>query len=481
MKKIFLIIQREYLTRVKKRSFIVMTILGPLLMAATFVVPIYMATRSEDSKNVAVLDETIPGTKGIFYKKFKDSDNIHFHYYVIEDQMGNKPAAEKYDGDYIVKNLEDAKAKFTKNGDDALLYIPPVEVTLPANAILYSENNVNISIISYVRNVMNKQLEEQKLQAKLKEYQTDKNQPIPVDDIMRSVKTSVDISTMRIGKDGKESKSYTELNMVMGMFAGIMIYFFIFMFGSQVMRGVIEEKTSRIVEVIISSVKPFQLMMGKIIGVGLVGLTQFMLWIVLTFGIVTVVTTAMTTKSLKDSTTEKIIQQQKAINPVNAELLQTQVQTTSGGIDEVMEAINSINFPKMIGSFIFFFLMGYLIYAALFAAIGGAVDSEADTQQFMLPITIPLILSIVIAQFIIRDPDGPVSFWFSIIPLTSPVTMMIRMPFDPPLYQIALSMILLVLGFLGATWLAGKIYRTGILMYGKKINYKELWKWIRYK
>ena len=456
MKKIFLIIQREYLTRVRKRSFLVMTILGPLLMAATIVVPIYLATRTEESKKIAVLDES-----GIFFEKFKDSDNMHFH--------------------YLVSDIGSAKSGFKKSGDDALLYIPKPDVNLPSNAILYSENSVNISVISYVRGVMAKQLEELKLQARLKEYQTDKNQPIPVDDIMRSVKTSIDINTLKIGQDGKESKSYTELNMVLGLFTGMLIYFFIFMFGAQVMRGVIEEKTSRIVEVIISSVKPFQLMMGKIVGVGLVGLTQFLLWVVLTFGIVTVVTSVITTTGTGKSPMTQITQQQKAISPASAGILQKQAEPGPGGAAEVMEAINSVNFPVMIGSFIFFFLFGYLMYAALFAAIGGAVDSEADTQQFMLPITIPLILSIVMAQFIIRDPDGPVSFWFSIIPLTSPVTMMIRIPFGVPYYQIALSMVLLVLGFLGTTWLAGKIYRTGILMYGKKVNYKELWKWIRYK
>ena len=455
MKKIFLIIQREYLTRVRKRSFIIMTILGPLLMAATIVVPVYLATRTNETKSVAVLDDS-----GIFYQKFKDSDDIKFHY--LESDIGS------------------AKANFIKSGDHALLYIPKTEMALPANAILYSEKSVSINVTSYIRNVMTKQIEDMKLQARLSELQTDKKNPVSVEDILRSIKTSVDINTMKIGENGQESKSYTEINMVLGMFAGILIYFFIFMFGSQVMRGVIEEKTSRIVEVIISSVKPFQLMMGKIIGVGLVGLTQFLLWVVLTFGIVTVVTTIMTTKDVKKSTTAQIIQQQKAINPAASKALSDQMGSSSEEMGGVMEAINSVNFPVMIGAFLFFFLVGYLMYAALFAAIGGAVDSEADTQQFMLPITIPLILSIIMAQYIIRDPDGPISFWFSIFPLTSPVVMMIRIPFGVPYLQVILSMVLLLLGFLGTTWLAGKIYRTGILMYGKKVSYKELWKWIRY-
>jgi len=455
MNKILLIIRREYLTRVKKRSFIVMTILGPLLMAATIIVPVYLATRTDEVKTVAVLDET-----GIFYQKFKDSDNIKFH--------------------YIVSDIATAKANFSKTDDHALLYIPKTEVTLPTNAILYSEKSVNIDVKSYIKNVMTKQIEDMKLQARLTELQTDKKEPVSVDDILRSIKTSVDINTMKIGAGGEESKSYTELNMVLGMFSGILIYFFIFMFGALVMRGVIEEKTSRIVEVIISSVRPFQLMMGKIIGVGMVGLTQFLLWVVLTFAIVTVVTSTMSSGNITHSATEQIMKQKENMPPAVSQAM-TRDDSSGGGMNEVMEAINSVNFPVMIGSFIFFFLFGYLLYAALFAAIGGAVDSEADTQQFMFPITIPLILSIVMAQYIIRDPDGPVSFWFSIFPLTSPVIMMIRIPFGVPYGEVVLSMVLLLLGFLGTTWFAAKVYRTGILMYGKKVSYREIWKWIKYK
>ncbi len=456
MKKIFLIIRREYLTRVRKRSFIVMTILGPLLMAATIVVPVYLATSNNETKTVSVLDET-----GIFYEKFKDSDNIKFH--------------------YLVSDLASAKAGFSKSNDHALLYIPKADVTLPTNAILYSEKSVNIDVTSYIRNVMSKEVEELKLQARLKDLQTDKKEPVSVDDILRSIKTSIDINTMKIGEDGKESKSYTEINMVLGLFSGILIYFFIFMFGSQVMRGVIEEKTSRIVEVIISSVKPFQLMMGKVIGVGLVGLTQFLLWVILTFVIVTGVTSTMTTSgSSKKSVTEQMMGQKQGIIPAESQAISSK-NGSNEGLGEVMEAINSVNFPVMISAFIFFFLVGYLLYAAMFAAIGGAVDSEADTQQFMLPITIPLIMSIIMAQYIIRDPDGPVAFWLSIFPLTSPVVMMIRIPFGVPYLQVILSMVLLLLGFLGTTWVAAKIYRTGILMYGKKVSYRELWKWIRYK
>ena len=278
MKKILLIIRREYLTRVKKRSFVVMTILGPLLMAALVIVPIYIATLSNETKTVGVLDET-----GLFFEKFKDSENIRFH--------------------YLVSDINSAKQNFSKSGDYALLYIPKTEIALPTNAILYSDRQVNINIHSYIRNVMTKQVEELKLEAKLKDLPLPEDRKITPDDILRSIKASVDITTIKIGGNGKEEKSYPEVTFVLGIFSSILIYFFIFMFGAQVMRGVIEEKTSRIVEVIVSSVKPFELMMGKIVGVALVGLTQFLLWVILTFGIVTVVTSAFTTKPSSKSPT----------------------------------------------------------------------------------------------------------------------------------------------------------------------------------
>ncbi len=458
MHKIILIIKREYLTRVRKKSFLVMTILGPLLMAAIVIVPIFMATRGNEMKTVEVIDQT-----GIFFEKFKDTDNIKFH--------------------YLVSDIASAKSGFRKTGDYALLFIPKTEVSIPTNAILYADGSVSINIQSYIRNVMTKQVEDMKLEAKLKDLQTDKKNPLNVEDILRSVKTTIDVNTIKITDEGKEEKSYTEINMVLGLFAGIMIYFFIFMFGSQVMRGVIEEKSNRIIEVIISSVKPFQLMMGKIVGVGMVGLTQFLLWVVLTFAIVTVVTSTFTGKVAGRQTAEQsIVQNAAKYNPDNLPLPDavSGKKVQDEGVNKVFEALNSVNFPVMIGAFVFFFIFGYLMYGSLFAAIGGAVDSESDTQQFMLPITVPLILSMVMSQFFIQDPTGQVAFWFSVFPLTSPVAMMIRIPFGVPYWQVALSMSLLILTFLGTTWMAAKIYRTGILMYGKKVNYKELWKWLRY-
>lgn len=242
-----------------------------------------------------------------------------------------------------------------------------------------------------------------------------------------------------------------------------------------------EEKTSRIVEVILSSVKPFELMMGKIIGVALVGLTQFLLWLVLTVSLYTIANVTLL-KSFNENISKTMQQKEEAVK-ASADLDYVTLQKTKqpNKIFELYEGLQSINFKQLTLLFIFYFLGGYLLYSALFAAIGAAVDNEADTQQFMLPITIPLVFSFVIAQVIIQDPESSLSFWFSIIPLTSPIIMMVRLPFGVPMWEVALSMSLLIIGFIVTTWIAARIYRTGILMYGKKITYKELWKWLFYK
>jgi ABC-2 type transport system permease protein len=280
----------------------------------------------------------------------------------------------------------------------------------------------------------------------------------------------INLVNIKVEADGIEKKSNTEVEVGLSIFAGIMIYFFIFMFGAQVLKGVIEEKSNRIVEVIISSVKPFQLMMGKIVGIALVGLTQFMLWILLTLIIVGVAQVMFISGS--SSALEMIGSQQEALG-----------QMTSGGSQMnpmvmVSETLGSINFTVMVLSFIFYFLAGYLMYASLFAAIGGAVDNDADTQQFMLPVSIPLIFAVAMSGVIVNQPDSSLAFWMSIIPFTSPITMMMRIPFGVPEWQILLSMGLLVAGFIISTWIAGKIYKTGILMYGKKITYGVVWKWL---
>ncbi len=446
MRKIILILQREYLSRVKKKSFIIMTIIGPLLMASMMIVPIYMAQMTDETKKIEVLDET-----GIFFTQFNSNENIKFEFSNV--------------------SLVEAKAKFFDSNYDAILYIPKEIVMSPNAAKLFGEKRISLNIKILLQNIIKKEIESLKLESS----GVDKN-------ILTSVKSDVEISTFVLKKGGAEEKSNSEVSTALGLFGGVLIYFFIFMFGSQVMRGVIEEKISRIVEVIVSSVRPFQLMMGKIIGVALVGLTQFTLWVVLTFTIISFVKIAHPEffKSTSPMQLYKGSNKMLTIDEIKA-MGENEKTIKQENINQVGDAIRSIDFVVMIGSFIFYFLGGYLLYAALFAAIGAAVDNEADTQQFMLPVTIPLLFCIIMIQYVINNPHGPLAFWLSMFPLTSPVIMMIRIPFGVPYYEVWLSMVLLIAGFIGTTWLAAKIYRTGILMYGKKADYRELWKWLTYK
>ncbi|MFT7160536.1 MAG: ABC-2 type transport system permease protein, partial [Bacteroidia bacterium] len=284
------------------------------------------------------------------------------------------------------------------------------------------------------------------------------------------LKAKVDVSTFNLSQKGKENESSSEASSAIGYISSFMIYFFIFFYGAQIMRGVVEEKTSKVIEVIISSVRPFQLMMGKIIGVGAVGLTQFILWVALSTGIITVATSVIL-KDANKETIETIVQDQPIKSPI---------QNTDTG-NQIFDALKRVNFPLVIGCFAFYFIGGYLLYGALFAAVGSAVDSDADTQQFMLPITIPLIFSMVIIGAVLKDPHGSLAIWTSMIPFTAPVVMMMRIPFDVPAWQIALSMLSVVVGFLFTTWFAGRIYRIGIFMHGTKVNYKILAKWFMMK
>ena len=445
MNKIKLIISREYLTRVKKKSFILMTLLGPILFAALFIGPAWIASLEDtDVKNIAVIDSS-----GIFIDKIPETDYIKFEY--LEN-----------------KTLNDVKKNFSESDYYGVLQILPSITYEPGAALLYSKKKSSFSVKSHIASSMERELKNKKLRAQGLDEK-----------ILKSIESDVSIRTIQWTDDGEAKESSTEIAMAVGYAGGFMIYIFIFMFGAQVMRGVIEEKSSRIVEIIVSSAKPFQLMMGKIVGIALVGLTQFLLWIILTFVIVGGVKTAffpdLGTKNAQEVVVQDMFEEQDMDQIEN---MQPQNMDQFSGI---FNSIKSINFGVIISSFIFFFLGGYLLYGSLFAAVGSAVDNEADTQQFMFPITIPLILGIFVMINAINTPDSPIAFWFSMIPFTSPIVMMVRIPFGVPYWELALSMVLLVLTFLATTWMAGRIYRTGILMYGKKVNYKELWKWIRYK
>ena len=294
---------------------------------------------------------------------------------------------------------------------------------------------------------------------------------IPVQ-LLDSMRSNISIQALKIEEDGKSSDSSTELYTVLGMVLAGAIYFFIFLYGVQVMRGVIEEKTNRIVEVIVSSVKPFQLMMGKVLGLAAVGLTQIIIWVALSGILITVVSVSIGAEQIPN--VEQLEQMKQAGE-----------QMPVSDLTNMLAAIKALNLPLIALSFIFYFAGGYLVYSALFAAVGSAVDSETDTQQFMLPITMPLVLAFVLSTSVVmKDPNGPIAFWLSIFPLTSPIVMMVRLPFlsiPEQAWELGLSMVLLIAFFVGTIWLASRIYRVGILMYGKKATYKELFKWIFYK
>ena len=420
MRKIWLIIKREYLVRVRKKAFIVMTIVGPLLMAALMIVPTYLANETQELRTIAIEEDGFEFTNQIKYTDF-----LHFSKIPTEEAT-------------LLKN------DFSESNYYALLYIEGDYFTL------YSNQQISLTVSKTIENQLEQIIEHQKLKA------------AGIDlTILSEAQSTVNITTKIITEDGSTTNSKAEASMGIGFICGILIYIFIFMYGTMVMRGVIEEKTSRIVEVIISSVKPFQLMMGKILGVALVGLTQFALWILLTIAIASVAELMFMDSSSMTS----------ELNSTQQSILLSELSNLTGGI----------NLMQIFVSFIFYFLAGYLMYSSLFAAVGSAVDAEADTQQFVLPITIPLILAFILIQPIMENPDGPLAFWMSIIPFTSPVIMMVRLPFGVANWELALSMCVLILSFVLTTYLAGKIYRTGILMYGKKTSYKELWKWLSYK
>ena len=439
MGKIGLIIWREYITRVRKPSFLIMTFLGPLLIAGAVTLMVYFSLKESSEQLVLVVDKP-----QLLTDKLKDGKDIHF-FYTQEEPSDSAFKAGPY-----------------------TLMVDVNEEVLTTNTVQFFYKELpGIITQRYVQAEIEKVLEKEKLRV---------NAVDP--EVYASIKTSLKLQLFDIDKLGEESKDQ-ELAIV-GFFLGYIMFFFVFLYAVQVMRGVMEEKTNRIVEVLISSVKPFQLMMGKIVGIALVGFTQFLLWIVLTGVLATIGSTVMVAGkySGEDLAGQQMTVQMQEELGVDADEMPK--------IDEsaVLGILDQINIPLVLALFGFYFLGGYLLYSSLFAAVGSAVDSEAETQQFMMPVTIPIIIAIFIAQTAMQNPSSPVVFWGSIIPFTSPVVMMVRVAmgtaFEQP-WELALSMGLLILGFLGTTWLAGRIYRTGILMYGKKVSWKELGKWLFYK
>lgn len=432
MNKIMLIIKREYLTRVRKKSFIIMSIVGPLLFGLIMIVPIWLATVEGDEKIVEVIDES-----GLFAGKFQQVGSVKF--------------------DYSTSELESAKKEIPEGKKYGVLFIPDLNIDNPDGITFFSQSSPSVSVITAMERTLRSEIEALKLE------RSGLNQ-----EVLNSLKSKVNIQTITMSSGGEKAGS-SEMASVVGYVGAFLIYFFIFFFGSLIMRGVMEEKGNRIVEVIVSSVKPFQLMLGKIIGTAAVGLTQLAIWIVLTLSIYTAVMGIFKVDQVKAASENPLMAQQLKMSPTEMQQAQD--------ISKAFEAFHTLDFRVIIASFVFFFLGGYLLYGALFAAVGAAVENDTDVQQFMLPITVPLIISIVSLAAVITDPHGNLAFWMSMIPFTSPVVMMMRVPFNVPMWQLLLSMALVVGGFIFTTWLAGRIYRVGILMHGAKVNYKTVAKW----
>jgi len=451
MNKISVIIKREYITRVRKKSFIIMTILAPLLMASIIIVPtLLMMNQSGEFKKIAVIEDKSDLFKGVI-KNTKDAEFVY-----LENTK-----------------LEDLKKSFETAGYYGILYISPEIINTPNAVQLISKQQPPIGLLQYIENSLKNEIERQKLLA----YKIEN-----LNEIMKNIETNVSIQTIKIDSTGAVKTTSTGIAMGLAYILGFLMYMLVFIFGAQVMRGVIEEKTSRVVEVIISSVKPVQLMMGKIIGIALVGLTQFMIWIFLTLAIVTVLKSTILQKTNITEIAQVAPQNMMTTNNVSAAST-AQTAEVSPQLAEFSKMFDSaMNQPwgLIIIAFIFYFATGYLLYASVFAAIGSAVDNETETQQFMLPVTIPIILALMVAMGTMQNPESSLSFWCSMIPLTSPIVMMARIPFGVPYWQIAVSMVVMLITFAFFVWMAAKVYRTGILMYGKKTSWKEMWKWLRY-
>ncbi len=446
MNKTWLIIQREYATRVKKKSFLLITFLGPLLLAAGLSLVMYLSVKENINHRVLIIDEKAPA-----FSNLQNTPNIEFNYGTGMD-------------------INHAKDVLFNSDYTCVLYIPR-NIERSNTSKLYYKKQPSGAVIRVIEDKVESVVEE----LKLKQYNISRDE-------FYDVKTNFVLNSVKFTESGEEEK-LDKAKSYVGFFFGAMIYIFIFLYGVQVMRGVIEEKSNRIIEVIITSVKPFQLMLGKIIGVAFVSLTQFILWIILTMGILTTVQSTLF-KDYYDPTT--IATQTQVTPEIAMQMQMEQIDQKKFDLLDPNNIINRTNWPLMIGLFIFYFLGGYLLYSALFAAVGSAVDNETDTQQFMLPVTLPLTLAYVLSTAIVENPEGSLAFWLSIIPLTSPIAMLVRVAIGIgeggiPIWELVLSVVSLIVGFILAVLLAAKIYRTGILMHGKKISYLELWKWLTHK
>ncbi|MBP5391764.1 MAG: ABC transporter permease [Bacteroidales bacterium] len=465
MSKIGIIIAREYSTRVKKKSFIIGTLLVPILLASMILIPMLIAMYSSDNKvrTIAVSDAS-----GVVAQKLEDKENIK--YSIVDNAIADK----------IKEDLPSSGTYY------ALLQISELDSLNNADVAIYCKEQVSMSLKEQIQSQVNEILSANKLAS----------YDIPnLESVMENIRNTSHVKTLQVGDNDKEGKETSVgAYMAIGYISSFIIYMFIFMFGSMVMQGVIEEKNNRIIEVIVSSVKPMQLMIGKIVGIALVALTQFVCWIVLTFLIVTAVS-VVTGKS-----TSSIAQQsaQAQMSPMGMDASTADltalgidnqgvtadsaaVSEASGVIEPILNTLKQMNILGIIGTFLIYFILGYLLYASMFAAVGACVDNQADTQQLLWPITIPLIIGLFIMMSAFQNPNSTIAVWGSIIPFTSPMVMVARFAYGVPAWQYILSVALLVGTFLLMGWISGKIYRIGILSYGKKAGWKEIFKWLKFK
>ncbi|MBO7277563.1 MAG: ABC transporter permease [Bacteroidales bacterium] len=446
MNKIKIIIKREYLTRVNKKSFLVMTFLGPILICLLMFTPIFLENIETERLNILVVDQTLNVSDNdstyLFKNQFKSSDKIKFDY--LDDIV----AAQSI----LKEGAVDGVLEIVKTNDT-----PPIK-----GFMYYGESEISSTTQSEIKNQLSNILKNNILRF---------DYGMAEKEIEWINNPTVDFYTKNIFS-GEES--YNEIKILLGGVSGFLIYFFVFLFGAQVMKSVSEEKMNRIVEILVSSVKPVELLFGKIIAVALVSLTQIALWIVLIIGIVGVAqTTFPEVFSMQVEQSITIEQRVITVDQINS--------VENSPVSNIIKGLSAINYPLVIGMFVFYFIMGYLLYASLFGAIGSLLDVDTDGSQFTLPVTIPLILAIICLPILMENPTSNIAFWLSIIPFTAPVAMMVRIPFGVPIWEICLSCGLMIIFIILCIMLAAKIYRTGILMYGKKISYSEVWKWIKYR
>ena len=461
LKKLGIIIQREYLNKVKKKSFLLTTFGVPILIAGVYAVMLFVMLKAEgDSKRIAVIDNS-----GIVMEKLENTKLITFTQLSETDPEAVKNRLGEYDA-------------------DVLLYISPLDsATKSVTATTYADKPMGMETAEAIEHRINDAVEA---------YRIDSYDIPGLEQIMEDVHSNVHLTSYTVDEEGKETISQSEVYMIVSMVLAMALYMFIALFSGMVMSSVIEEKTSRVVEVLVSSVKSTELMFGKIIGVALVALTQFLLWIVLTGVIIGILGGIVGMDKITGTLSQNQVETMPGMtsmndamgNTLSMEQLQALTDTTAvaegpTGMEAVLGTLGSLNYTQLIVSFLLFFLFGYLLYASLFAAIGSAVENEADTQQLQLPVTIPLLLGFFIAFYAFRAPESTIVWWGSMIPFTSPIVMLARLPFGVPMWELILSIGLLILTFFVCAWASAKIYKVGILMYGKKSTFKDLWKWLK--